>query len=594
VSKGKSLGQYFTPAHIAKLMISLISDDSKKRRILEPSAGKGIFLKILDYLEYQDLSGIEIDPTLSNQSSIPIEEGNFFDLPISKKFDIVIGNPPYVRWKNLSLEQRHYLSSASFWRKRMNGLTDILQPFIFKSIDHLELDGELIFITPIFWMQTLHAEPLRRFLLENGSLEVVINFHEARIFQKANLNLVIFKYRKSRQNQRLKVINYWQKGKLEPDILEKIRWLLLESTSWGSKSKRDRNLDYFETHQPYNSLPWRFLPLDLEEKLGRFEQTCQFSPELNIKGQNARLSHLYSANDLKIFGYPKKIFKKLKLGSKTYFLAAPMSRLTDYFANKDETPSFPPPRSVQVGDIVEIGNGMVSGLDKAFQLKPDTLLTKKEAQLVIPVVKAKNIRKYYAELLINYFLVKPGIIPNETILKRDFPSLYAQLKPFRNALNKRYQYNREIPYWEWVFIRNYNLMKDAKSLICVPCKDRFDKRGYLRFVLCDKGIFTTQDVTVLVKFDWVKESPEYITAFLNSKEVFDWVTNKGLIRGGVAEFSEEPLKKIPFRLINWTMSNEIKIHDRIKHLVQEIRRDKIEDTTKISEINVLISRLLEH
>ena len=98
----------------------------------------------------------------------------------------MIGNPPYVRWKNLPPEQKNYLLSASFWKKRMSGLTDYLQPFIFKSVDHLVSGGELIFISPLFWMQTYHAEPLRRFLLENGSLEIVINFHEARIFQKAN------------------------------------------------------------------------------------------------------------------------------------------------------------------------------------------------------------------------------------------------------------------------------------------------------------------------------------------------------------------------------------------------------------------------
>ncbi|GAG33936.1 unnamed protein product, partial [marine sediment metagenome] len=109
----------------------------------------------------------------------------------------------------------------------------------------------------------------------------------------------------------------------------------------------------------------------------------------------------------------------------------------------------------------------------------------------------------------------------------------------------------------------------------------------------DGGIFTTQDVTVLVKFSWVKEAPEYITAFLNSNQVFDWVTNKGFIRGGVAEFSEEPLRSIPFRLINWNSSDECKIHDRIKHLVQEIRQNKSEDTSKISEINKLISNLLD-
>lgn len=587
------MGQYFTPANIVQLMIDLISIGTKKRKILEPSAGKGIFLELLTRMGYQELTGIEIDPILANQSSFPIQIGNFFDFPISRKFDVVIGNPPYIRWKNLSLEQRRYFSSASFWQNRMNGLTDILQPFIFKSVDHLKPGGELIFITPFFWTQTLHAEPLRRFLLENGSLEVIINFHETRIFPKANLNLVIFKYRKSKQDQRLKVVKYREKGKLYPDILERIRWLLHDSLSWKLTSRKDGNLVFFETHQPYNSSPWWFLPLEIEQKLILFEQDCQFSPDIDVNSHKVRLSHLYSMNDLILMEYPKKICKKLKLGNKTYFLPPSKATLMDYFNDTEKISTSPPPRYVRIGDIVEIGNGMVSGLDKAFQLKSDTNLTKEEVELIIPVVKGKSICRFYPKSLTNYFLVKPGHISSENDLKRDFPSLYEQLLPFQTALKKRYQYNREIPYWEWVFIRNYNLMKDAETLICVPCKDRFDKREHFRFALCKKGIFTTQDVTVLVKFSWVKESPEYITAFLNSKEIFDWVTNKGLIRGGVAEFSEEPLQRIPFRLINWNSPKECQIHDRIVKLVQKIVTIKSEDVTKISEINELISRLFK-
>ncbi|MHA2203875.1 MAG: HsdM family class I SAM-dependent methyltransferase, partial [Candidatus Hodarchaeales archaeon] len=487
--KLKSMGQYFTPANIAHLMTDLISNGTKKKKILEPSAGKGIFLTILANIGYQELTGIEIDPIIASQSPIPIETGDFFAFPISRKFDVVIGNPPYIRWKNLPLEQRQYFSSSSFWQKRMNGLTDILQPFIFKCVDHLKPSGELIFITPLFWMQTLHAEPLRRFLLENGSLEILINFHETKIFPKANLNLVIFKYRKSKQDQRLKVINHWQKGKLNPNILDRIRWLIHDSSSWKLTSIKDGNLEFFETHQPYNSFPWWFLPLEIEEKLLHFEQACQFSPDIDVNGHKVRLSHLYSRNYLTLMGYPKKIYKKLKLGNKTYFSPFSDARLTDYFTDNEKISSSPPPRYVQIEDVVEIGNGMVSGLDKAFQLKSEGNLTQEETRLVIPVVKAKAIHRFYAKSLTHYFLVKPNVILTESDLKKDFPSLYVQLIPFQNALKKRYQYNRKIPYWEWVFIRNYNLMKDAEALICVPCKDRFDKREHLRFALCKKGIF---------------------------------------------------------------------------------------------------------
>jgi len=587
------MGQYFTPANIAQLMIDLISHAEKKKRILEPSAGKGIFLSLLTSIGYHELKGIEIDPSIASQSPIPIEVGNFFDFPTSKKYDVVIGNPPYIRWKNLSLEQRQYFTSTSFWQKRMNGLTDILQPFIFKCIDHLKPGGELIFITPSFWMQTLHAEPLRRFLLENGALEVIINFHETRIFKKANLNIVIFKYRKSKEKNSLKIINYWQKGNINPDILDRIRWLLLNSASWKSTSSIDGDLEYFETHQPLNSSPWCFLPLNIEKKLSLFEKSCEFSLDMEINGQLVRFSHLYSINELISMGYPKILCKKLRFGKKSYFLAPQRATLIEYLTGNEKL-NPPPPRYIRVGDIAEIGNGMVSGLDKAFQLKSDKKnLTKKEKNLIIPVVKAKEIHRYYVKALTDYFLVKPGIIPTENELKKDFPSLYEQLLSYKTALNKRYQYNREIPYWEWVFIRNYNLMKSAEFLICVPCKDRFDKRKHFRFALCKKGTFTTQDVTVLVKFKWVKESPEYITAFLNSEEVFEWVTNKGLIRGGVAEFSEEPLKRIPFRLINWESRNECQIHDEITNLVQKIIKTKSEAKTTISKINELISQLVD-
>ncbi|MFX0049704.1 MAG: Eco57I restriction-modification methylase domain-containing protein [Candidatus Hermodarchaeota archaeon] len=594
----KSLGQYFTPTCITQFMVNLITKKSKELEILEPCAGKGAFLKELISKGYSNLTGIEIDASLTFESPIPVQIGNFFDFPIEKKYDLVIGNPPYVRWKNLNEEQRGYFFASTFWHKRMNGLTDILQPFIFKSVDHLKPGGELIFITPLFWMQTLHAEPLRRFLLENGFFELIVNFHETRIFSQANLNLIIFKYqkkfnsKKANNNKRpVRVVNYWHKGSLNQNIIDRILFLL-QTPSWSYNSSREGDLEFFLTHQPYNSKLWRFIPLKIEEEIKNFEKICQFSPIFNIEGQNLQLSSLYSANDLISLGYSKKAFVKRKLGKKTYFQAPQTASLSKYLSHDIRKANIPNKRFIRIGDVVEIGNGMVSGLDKAFRLKIKNKLNKKELRLVIPVIKAKALRRYFPEYVTEYFLVKPGVIRSEDILERDFPALYEQLKPFRQKLENRYQYNRIIPYWEWVFIRNYSLMKHAKELICVPCKDRYDSRGYFRFALSKNETFTTQDVTVMVKFGWVRESSEYISAFLNSTKVYEWVTNKGLIRGGVAEFSEKPLSSIPFRLINWDSSLERKIHTRITSLVQEIYLKKKEDLNKIRQINDLIMDLI--
>lgn len=602
ISKEKSLGQYFTPDFIVTFMIKLISEGRLERKILEPSAGKGIFLKRLIDEGFQSVTGIEIDPKLPNESPISIRVCNFFDIPITEKYDVVIGNPPYIRWKNLSLESRDYFSSSSSWKKRMNGLTDILQPFIFKSVDHLRTGGELIFISPSFWMQTLHAEPLRRFLISQGVLELVINFNEAKIFSSVSSNLIIFKFRKQENRESslkntLRIINFHQKKGVTPEITERILWLLQKPSIWDCNAKKDEkipSIKFFKTKQPFNSQPWRFLPKETEIKLSRFEKSCYYSPKTNINGHKLRLSSLYTRNDLSILGIPTKLCKRVKFVNKTYFQPPKTVPLTINQNKNQKIDSSPFNRFIRLEDIVEIGNGMVSGLDKAFRLNNlSQFLNEKEEKLIIPVVKARSIHRYYVESTTNYFLVRQGDITSEEMLKHEYPSLYSHLIPYRKALEARYQYNRQIPYWEWVFLRNYELIKGASQLICVPCKDRFDTRGHLRFALCDNGNYATQDVTVLVKLGWVNESLEYITSFLNSTFVYDWVINKGLTRGGVVEFSEKPLSRIPFRLINFNDSNEKKIHDKITAKVREICQKRIEDNEIIMEIDNLISRLIK-
>ena len=67
----KSKGQYFTPHFVAEFMSNLISKNDTAS-ILEPSAGTGIFLEIIDKQGKFSITGIELDISLSNQSAIPV------------------------------------------------------------------------------------------------------------------------------------------------------------------------------------------------------------------------------------------------------------------------------------------------------------------------------------------------------------------------------------------------------------------------------------------------------------------------------------------------------------------------------------------
>ncbi|WOV93713.1 MAG: N-6 DNA methylase [Candidatus Nitrosoabyssus spongiisocia] len=202
----KALGQYFTPEFLTEQMTSMISK-SKNSAILEPSAGKGIFLTTLQSKGFQNICGVEIDNTLTNESNVDIIYENFLTWKPPKKYDVVIGNPPYIRWKNLPQNIRNELKEM----KLCNGLMDILHAFILKAIDVLTDDGEMILITPDYWLRTLHTKKLREIMMEKGHIEKIIMYGEKPIFKNVASSIMIFKFVKNHSKSKFTVVDMTEK-----------------------------------------------------------------------------------------------------------------------------------------------------------------------------------------------------------------------------------------------------------------------------------------------------------------------------------------------------------------------------------------------
>ncbi len=521
ISVKNKFGQYFTPKLIVDLMISLSKVD-KDAFILEPSSGEGVFIESLKKRGFKNIIGYEIDKTLISNTNNIINE-SFITAKIDKKYDLIIGNPPYIRWKNLEKELKEELNKNTLWNKYFNSLCDYSYIFILKSIELLKDGGELIFITPEYWLNTKHSLNLRNYMVKNGYFEEIIHFNETPIFDKATVSTIIFKYIKSNKkcNSKIKLTKYYANRKLNSEIIHNLQ-----------NKIEQNNTTYLEIDQFEENRRWLLASNKVKNELKIFEQNCL------LKNQKS---------------------------------------LFDFETDKFHT----------IGDICDIGNGMVSGLDKAFQIKNIHHLNDNEKKHILKVIKAKDLKPFNYVNTTHYIFLSN--IKDEEELKNRFPNFYNHLLPFKSKLEKRYNYNRNIPYWEWVFLRNYNLFSKEQERIFVPSKERISNKDYFRFALAEKNLYPTQDVTALFKKDDVKESIYYILAFLNNKRVFDWLLNNGVRKGNIVEFSEKPIASIPFRKINWDDKKEVSLHNKIVKLSKKT----IEDYSNINKLNLEIDKLFK-
>jgi len=105
---------------------------------------------------------------------IAIEEGGF---------DVIIGNPPYVRIQTLPKDQvgffgKNYLSAT--------GNYDIYTLFVERGLTLLKPGGILGFILPHKFFQAAYGQGLRKLIAEKNALMEVVNFRDNQIFEQAS------------------------------------------------------------------------------------------------------------------------------------------------------------------------------------------------------------------------------------------------------------------------------------------------------------------------------------------------------------------------------------------------------------------------
>lgn len=201
----RSLGAYFTPDDAAAMMVRW-AVRGEEDVILEPSVGDGQFaLAAQQYAASRgwgalDLHACELDPATAAQavasgavSQSRLHVGDFLaasDLPM---VDVVVGNPPYVRVRELEGPlRRNALEAAA---STMGGLAmdsagSVWMPFVSKATAQLKRGGRLAFVLPLDFTYVRYARPLWDLLGRSFGRIRVLRFRE-RVFPDILQNVLI-------------------------------------------------------------------------------------------------------------------------------------------------------------------------------------------------------------------------------------------------------------------------------------------------------------------------------------------------------------------------------------------------------------------
>lgn len=205
IKKRKKLGQYFTPKSIRELLLSKLPKKDNAD-ILDPACGSGEFLlSCKKYFKNPILYGFDIDKKLINIASklvknASIKKFDFLNIDINKKkYDYIIGNPPYFELKlNEEIKKKYF--------DIIKGRVNIFSLFIKTGLDLLKDGGYLAYVVTPSMNNGAYFSKLREYIIKNSSLEYLHIIDGADNFHLANQKVMLIILKKTNSKKSSKYI----------------------------------------------------------------------------------------------------------------------------------------------------------------------------------------------------------------------------------------------------------------------------------------------------------------------------------------------------------------------------------------------------
>jgi type I restriction-modification system DNA methylase subunit len=120
-------------------------------------------------------------------------------------FDVVIGNPPYVRIQTTHANDLDYYPSRY---ESAVGNYDIYCLFVERGLNCLNQKGRLGYILPHRFFKTDYGEGLRKVVTCRAGLEKVVDFDGYMVFKSASINTCILVVRAGEKNREVSFANW--------------------------------------------------------------------------------------------------------------------------------------------------------------------------------------------------------------------------------------------------------------------------------------------------------------------------------------------------------------------------------------------------
>ncbi|GIV26635.1 MAG: hypothetical protein KatS3mg027_0449 [Bacteroidia bacterium] len=423
-------------------------DDLKKQKNLfgEKSANKKDIKEKENQIQHLNILKEKYETAQANLQKKSKKEYFLWELDFAEVFalnagfDIVIGNPPYVRqeliapplenekdykpdeWRELKKQYKDKLIQATqnVWDvvKKIDKKSDLYVFFYYQGLSLLNNNGIFCFINSNSWLDVGYGTGLQEFLLKNMKPLYIIDNIAKRSFKQADVNTVIVLIQKPEtkpDNFTLKFVAFKKpfEEAITPEILREIE----------------------QTNKPIFDNPiYRIYPKTRKELL---EEGVEYPEETELKLEHSIESLPYIGN---------------KWGGK--YLRAPEIYFKILEKGKDKL--------VRLGDIAEVRRGFTTGANEFFYLKPVGLTVKQVVEIAEKnpqaLIRVKNGAGWEGEIEAEF------------------------LKPFLFSLKEVEKYSIDLNKIERLIFMGKSINKNSKSCDYIKYgeKNSFHKRPTTR------------------------------------------------------------------------------------------------------------------